>query len=53
MLAVLNAARSGGTVHSIGIASSAVFAWYHVSAITATPPLNTRPRVSCGSGIGN
>ena len=42
-----------GMFHSIGILSSAVFAWYHVSAMTATPPLNTRPRHSAGSGIGN
>ena len=39
--------------HSIGIRSSALLAWYHVSAMTATPPLNTRPRHSAGSGIGN
>ena len=53
MFAVLNAACSGGIFHSIGIRSSAVLAWYQVSAMTATPPLKTRPRVSAGSGIGN
>ena len=53
MVAVVTAACSGGMFHSIGIRSSAVLAWYQVSAMTATPPLNTRPRVSAGSGIGN
>ena len=48
MFAVLNAACSGGIFHSIGIRSSAVLAWYQVSAMTATPPLKTRPRVSAG-----
>jgi hypothetical protein len=33
--------------------SMAVFAWYQLSAITATPPLKMRPRVQAGSGIGN
>jgi hypothetical protein len=50
---VLTAAFSGGTVHSIGMRSSAIFAWYQVSPITATPPLKMRPRVQAGSGIGN
>ena len=53
MFAELNAALAGGISHSIGIRSRAVLAWYQVSATTATPPLNTRPRVSAGSGIGN
>ena len=43
----------GGTSHSIGILSSAVLAWYQLSAMTATPPLKTRPRIKVGSGIGN
>jgi hypothetical protein len=41
---VLRAACAGGTSHSIGILSNADFAWYQVSAITATPPLKTRSR---------
>ena len=45
IMAVLTAAFSGGIVHSIGMRSSAVLAWYQVSAITATPPLKMRPRV--------
>ena len=53
MLAVVTEASSGGMCHSIGMRSSAVLAWYQVSAMTATPPLKTRPRHSAGSGIGN
>ncbi|MNC97610.1 hypothetical protein D3C83_153200 [compost metagenome] len=53
MFAESNAALAGGMSHSIGIRSSAVFAWYQLSATTATPPLKTRPRVNAGSGIGN
>ena len=53
MFAVFNAAFFAGTSHSIGILSSAVLAWYQVSAMTATPPLKTRPRIKAGSGIGS
>ena len=52
MFAVLNAACLGGTSHSIGILSRAVLAWYQLSAMTAMPPLKTRPLISDGSGIG-
>src|SRR6266705_828968 len=52
MLAVLRAAFSGGTSHSIGILSSAVLAWYQLSAMMATPALKVRSRIKDGSGIG-